>query len=181
MTTYFSPSATTSTVRAGSIPASRWIGVGGTALVLAYAAFAALQIQVLNPLAAVPGSSLREISAAVGNTADTMGWGLMIVVLTLGPVIAGAITIIGWRGRISAASMLAAMLGLLMLGTPAYFVASFPAGMTLADTFGIGGADHSPWAMVLHLVSLLALLALVVMAIRAVIRATVRSTAPRSA
>lgn len=181
MTTYFSSSATTSSVRAGSAPASRWIGVGGTALVFAYAVFAALQIQVLNPLAAVPGSSLREISAAVGNTADTMGWGLMIVVLALGPLLAGTITSIGWRGRIPAAIMLAAMLGLLVLGAPAYFVASFPAGMTLADTFGIAGADHSPWAWVLHLVSLLALLALIAMALSAVIRASVRSIAPRRA
>lgn len=179
MTTTSSPSASTSSARAGSTPASRWIGVGGTALVLAYAVFAALQIQVLNPLAAVPDSSLREIRAAVGNTADTMGWGLMIIVLALGPLIAGTITIIGWRGRISTAGMLAAMLGLLLVGTPAYFVASFPAGMTLADTFGIGGADHSPWAQLLHLVSLLALIALVVIAIRAVIRATGRSITPR--
>lgn len=179
MTTYFSPSVTTANARSGATATSRGIGVGGVALVLAYAVFAGLQIQVLNPLAAVPGSSLREISAAVGNTADTMGWGLMIVVLALGPLIAVAITVIGWRGRIPAGSMLAALLGLLMLGTPAYFVASFPAGMTLADTFGIGGADHSPWAWVLHLVSLLALIALVAMALSAVLRATVRSIAPR--
>ncbi|GAA1314399.1 MAG: hypothetical protein ACTH6N_04140 [Brachybacterium tyrofermentans] len=181
MTTYYASAAASPSIRTRANPASRWIGVGGTALVLAYAVFAALQIQVLNPLAAVPGSSLREISAAVGNTADTMGWGLMIVVLALGPLIAVLITIIGWRGRIPTTGMLVAMLGLLMLGTPAYFVASFPAGMTLADTFGIGGADHSPWAGVLHLVSLLALIALVVIAVRAVIRATVRSVAPGNA
>ncbi|MGO2537860.1 MAG: hypothetical protein ACTH8W_16955, partial [Brachybacterium tyrofermentans] len=68
MTTYYASAAASPSIRTRANPASRWIGVGGTALVLAYAVFAALQIQVLNPLAAVPGSSLREISAAVGNT-----------------------------------------------------------------------------------------------------------------
>ncbi|MDN5588407.1 MAG: hypothetical protein L0G69_17790, partial [Brevibacterium sp.] len=39
-------------------------------------------------------------------------------------------------------------------------VASFPAGMTLADTFMVGGADHAPWAIILHAVSTLSILAL---------------------
>lgn len=49
---------------------------------------------------------------------------------------------------------------LLALGTPAYFIASFGPGMALADTYGIGGADASPWAAPLHVTSGLAVIAL---------------------
>lgn len=147
---------------------TRLIGLIGAAAVTAYAVFAALQIQVLNPLATMPGNTLREIHAAVGQTADTMGWGLMIVALLIGPLIAVTVATFAVRGRLRAGSVLMFMLALLALGTPAYFVASFPAGMTLADTFGVGGADHAPWANILHAVSLLAVVALaVVMAVRA--------------
>ncbi|MEO2096495.1 MAG: hypothetical protein ABGX90_05040 [Brachybacterium sp.] len=136
------------------------IGVLGTVLVLGYALFAALQVQVLNPLATVPGSSLGEIHAAVGRTSDTMGWGLMIAALLPGPLIAATAALTARRGRLSARGLLMIMLGLLALGTPIYLVASFPAGMTLADTFGVGGADHAPWARILHTISLVAVLAL---------------------
>jgi hypothetical protein len=84
---------------------ARVIGLLGAAAVLAYAVFAALQIQVLNPLATVPGS-------------------------------------------------------------------------TLADTFFVGGADHSPWALVLHLTSLVAVLALVAVAIVRTVGAAVDSVCP---
>ncbi|MGP9744300.1 hypothetical protein [Brachybacterium sp. AOP29-B2-41] len=151
--------------------APRLIGLIGAAAVLAYAVFAALQIQVLNPLATVPGSTLREIHAAVGQTADTMGWGLMIVALLIGPLIAVTVAILGVRGRLSAATILMIMLALLALGSPVYFVASFPAGMTLADTFGVGGADHAPWASILHAVSLLAVVALALVVISRASRA----------
>lgn len=53
-------------------------------------------------------------------------------------------------------------LALLMLGAVGYFVASFGAGMALADTFGISGADYSPWARPLYVVSALAAVAIVV-------------------
>ena len=49
---------------------------------------------------------------------------------------------------------------LLALGTPAYFIANFGPGMALADTYGIGGADASPWAVPLHVTSMLAVIAL---------------------
>lgn len=149
----------------------RAIGVLGTAAVVAYALFAALQIQVLNPLATVPGSSLRQIHAAVGQGADTMGWGLMIAALVPGPLIAAAAAWAGWQGRLSATTLLMVMLALLTLGSFVYFVASFPAGMTLADTFMVGGADHAPWANFLHAVSMLAAVALGVVVITRSVRA----------
>lgn len=143
----------------------------GALAVLACAVLAALQIQVLNPLATVPGSSLREIHAAVGRTADTMGWGLMIAALLPGPLIAGAAAIAAARGRLRGSVVVLIMLGLLVGASPVYLVASFPAGMTLADTFGVGGADHAPWGNVLHALSLLAVVALVVAVVVQVVRA----------
>jgi hypothetical protein len=139
------------------------IGAAGTLLVLAYAVFAVLQIQVLNPLATMPGSTLGEIRAAVGRTGDSMGWGLMIATLVPGPLLAAALTLAAARGHLSARAMLACVLALLTLGSLAYLFASFPAGMTLADTFMVDGADHSPWGNLLHAISLASLGALMVL------------------
>ncbi|GAA4522042.1 hypothetical protein GCM10023160_09810 [Brachybacterium paraconglomeratum] len=152
---------------------ARLIGLIGASAVLAYAIFAAVQIQVLNPLATVPGSTLREIHAAVEQrqSADTMGWGLMIVTLLIGPLIAVAVAVLAARGRLRARTVLMIMLGLLALGSPGYLLASFPAGMTLADTFMVGGADHAPWANILHAVSLLAVVALALLVILRAARA----------
>lgn len=157
----------------------RLIGAPGTLAVLLYSLFAAVQIQVLNPLATVPGASLGDIHAAVGRTADTMGWGLMAAVLLPGPLIAAATALASARGRLSEEALLMVMLGLLAGGSPVYLVASFPAGMTLADTFGVGGADHAPWASIFHAVSLLAVAALAVLVIARAARAG-RAPAPQT-
>lgn len=151
---------------------ARLVGLIGAAAVLAYAVFAALQIQVLNPLATVPGSTLKEIHAAVEQrqSADTMGWGLMIVTLLIGPLIAVAVATMAARGRLRAWTVLMALLALLALGSPGYFMASFPAGMTLADTFMVDGADHAPWANILHAISLLSVVALAVVVISRAVR-----------
>ncbi|WP_341856581.1 hypothetical protein [Brachybacterium sp. GPGPB12] len=111
---------------------------------------------------AVHGARERpgEIHAAVGRTSDSMGWGLMIAALLPGPLLAASAALAARRGRLSTRGLLMIMLGLLALGTPIYLVASFPAGMTLADTFGVGGADHAPWARILHTISQIAALAL---------------------
>ena len=45
-------------------------------------------------------------------------------------------------------------------------IASFPAGMGLADAFAISGGDHAPWGAVLYSVSAVAFLALAVVAVR---------------
>lgn len=160
------------------------IGAAGTLLVLAYALFAALQIQVLNPLATMPGSTLGEIRAAVGRTGDSMGWGLMIATLIPGPLLAAALTVAAARGRLSARAMLVCTLVLLTLGSLAYLVASFPAGMTLADTFMVGGGDHSPWGNLLHAISLASLVALMVLGAAAALgglrRSAQLSATPRS-
>lgn len=160
---------------------TRLIGVLGTVAVLSYAVFAAVQIQVLNPLATVPGAELRQIHAAVGRTSDTMGWGLMFALLLPGPVIAASTALAGARGRLSRTAVAMIMLGLLTGGSPIYLLASFPAGMTLADTFGVGGADHAPWALILHALSLLAVLALAALVIIWGVQAATASAAHSSA
>ncbi len=67
---------------------------------------------------------------------------------------------------------------LLALGTPAHFV-ELRSGMALADTYGIGGADASPWAVPLHVTSVLAVIALVGLA-RGTASATRSATGERS-
>lgn len=158
--------------------ASRFIGPIGAVAVLAYAVFAAVQIQVLNPLATMPGYTLQEIHAAVAqrDSADTMGWGLMSVTLAIGPLIALIVARLGVLGRLPAGTVLMIMLGLLSLGSPGYLIASFPAGMTLADTFMVGGADHAPWGRILHALSTLSTLALAGLVIARSVRASQEST-----
>ena len=71
-----------------------------------------------------------------------------------------------------------AYLVLLTFGAPAYFMASFGAGMGLADTYGISGADYSPWARPLYLVSLLSLLAALAIGAFDLIRRSRQRTRP---
>lgn len=71
-----------------------------------------------------------------------------------------------------------AYLVLLMFGAPAYFMASFGAGMGLADTYGISGGDYSPWARPLYLVSLLSLLGAITISASDLIRRSRQKTHP---
>ncbi|HIY23459.1 MAG TPA: hypothetical protein H9837_04000 [Candidatus Brachybacterium merdigallinarum] len=66
---------------------------------------------------------------------------------------AAALTVAAAHGHLAARAMTVCTLALLALGSLAYFFASFPAGMTLADTFMTDGADHSPWGNLLHVIS----------------------------
>ena len=148
----------------------------GTALVIAYAAWAAFQILVLNPLAAAPGAPLAEIHAEI---TSAQGWGGSApVYITLGIGVALALVFLLLARPIGSPTVTAAIyLVLLVLGAVGYFSASFDTGMSLADTYNISGGDHSPWSLPLYFVSLGALMALVWLAARAVV--TRRSTSPR--
>ncbi len=133
-----------------------------TMLVVAYAVLAAIQILVLNPLAAVPGKSLSRIRAELVASGESLGTPLVLLVMGLG--IALAIVILVETARhpeISAPAVALVYLALLAMGGPAHFFASFPAGMGIADTYLISGGDHSHWSTVLYAVSTLALLAIV--------------------
>ncbi|MFT4260477.1 hypothetical protein [Microbacterium sp.] len=150
------------------------VGVGAVVL---YAAVAALQILVLNPLAAAPGRTLAEIRGEMSAAGETLNEGMALGILGVGVVIALVVAAISIRS--SAPAALTAMLfcGVLTFGAPAYFAASFGAGMGLADTYGISGGDHAPWGGVLFAVSLLAFGAAVGLAVT-VGRAPRRIAAP---
>ena len=147
----------------------------GALLVCLYSAVAVLQIQVLNPLAKMPGMSIAEIHRAVHTAGQSMAVVPMLLALAPGPLIALALAALAATGRISTRTSAASILGLLAAGSPIYGVASFGAGMSLADTFMTSGHDASPWAAPLHLVSGASVLVLAAMGTRALLR-SIRST-----
>lgn len=125
----------------------------GTSLVLAYATLAVVQILVLNPMAAAPGRTLSEIHRDLEAAGQSLSPVLAVGVSTLGVVLALVLGVFGVRSRTPVFTLALGYLALLAAGTLAYFVASFGAGMSLADTYFIGGADHSPWSWPLHATS----------------------------
>lgn len=139
-----------------------WVALAGVAAVTLYAAFAAVQILVLNPLAAAPGLTLDEIHARMSDEGESLGPSMVLGILGAGVVLAIGVAVVAIlqksRPLVTALCFLAVLTG----GTPAYFVASFGPGMALADTFMISGADASHWALVLHLTSALSLLVAVI-------------------
>lgn len=157
--------------RANQQPAGRVgaVAVVGTVLVIAYALLALVQILVLNPLAAVPGAGLGEIYDGVAAAGESMSVPGVVVCLAVGPAIAFGLLRRVWRGpEVQTRGVVAAYLALLALGAVAYFWASFGPGMSLADTYGISGGDHSPWAVPLHVTSGVGFVALIAMALGAV-------------
>ncbi|WP_226531063.1 hypothetical protein [Microbacterium paraoxydans] len=147
-----------------------WISLAGVAAVTAYAALAAVQILVLNPLAAAPGLTLDEIRLAMADAGESLGHGAVFSVLGIGVVLAVAVAVASVVRRADPVVPAMTFLALLMFGVIGYFVASFGAGMGLADTFGISGADYSPWAGPLYVVSALSAVAIVVGGVVAVAR-----------
>ncbi|NJI57865.1 hypothetical protein HCX50_00320 [Microbacterium oxydans] len=147
-----------------------WISIVGVLAVTAYAAVAAVQILVLNPLAAVPGRTLDEIRAEMDAAGEVLLWEPVAFILGIGVVLAVVVAIASIRGRAHPMVPVMSYLALLMLGAFGYFTASFGVGMSLADTFGISGGDYSPWARPLYAVSLFAGVALVVVPLVMLVR-----------
>ncbi|QMU96455.1 hypothetical protein FVO59_03950 [Microbacterium esteraromaticum] len=146
------------------------VAAAGLVVVTAYAALAALQIFVLNPLAAVPGASLSAVYAEMDAVGETMPVAMPAVVLGIGVVAAVVVAVLSIRSRLEPAHSALLFLLLLVFGTPGYFVASFGPGMNLADTFMISGADYSRWSLVLYAVSMAAVVAVVVLVTRLALR-----------
>jgi len=146
------------------------ISIMGVLAVTAYAAFAAVQILVLNPLAAAPGLTLDEIDSEMANAGESLSKGAMFFILGIGVVLAVVVAVVSIGAGTHPLVPTIGFLVLLMLGTIGYFAASFGAGMALADTFGISGADYSPWARPLYAVSALSAVALVVVGIVRAVR-----------
>ncbi|CAH0248782.1 hypothetical protein SRABI76_03188 [Microbacterium oxydans] len=154
-----------------------WVSIAGVVAVTAYAAFAAVQILVLNPLAAAPGLSLDEIRAQMSGAGEGLGGEGVFFVLGIGVVMAVGVALAAIVTKAPPIIPGMSMLALLMLGTLGYFVASFGPGMGLADTFGISGADASPWARPLYAVSALAAIAVVVGGVLSIRRARLEAAA----
>jgi hypothetical protein len=148
------------------------LAIGGTVVIFLYAALAATQILVLNPLAAVPGIRLEQIWVDIDAFTGTSS----SVVLTLVPLGLGVglaiillVLLILARGATPLAAAFA-YLGMLTLGAPAVFMASFPVGMDLADTYLIGGAPYALWTYLLYAVSGAAMVGALALAIVVVAR-----------
>lgn len=142
------------------------VALVGTLAVLAYAALAGLQILVLNPLAAVPGRTLPQIEAEMARWGESLGAPWVGGVLITAVVVAVGMLVGAWREPDpDARGWALGYLALLVAGAPAYWLLSFGPGMALADSFGISGGDHAPWALPLYAVSALALVALVTLAV----------------
>lgn len=166
---------------AGSRPSAVGVAVAGTIAVTAYAVWAVIHVLVLNPLAAVSGATLDQVYAEVAAAGDSLSEPLVFLVMAVGPVLAVVWLVRAVRRRDSRPLEVAVgYLALLMVGALAYFVASFGAGMALADTFGISGGDHSPWAGPLYLTSGLALVGLLALAaVRRVRRPAFAHSSPK--
>lgn len=139
-------------------------------VVLAYAVVAALQILVWNPLAAAPELSLPQIRAKLAASGEAISVAPVLILLGLGVALAVALMawMLSWRaGR---GQVLAVGLLVIAGGAPAYFVASFGVGMSLADGLGTTGGDHTPWGMALGATSLVALLVVALLAVDAALQ-----------
>ncbi|GAB2452553.1 MYXO-CTERM domain-containing protein [Conyzicola lurida] len=141
--------------------------IGGPLAVAGYAVTMVLLVAVWDPSAAVPWLSYGEILAGLRDmgidpVAAFVGvalWGLLGVALSV------AVSLLDMRGRVDAAAGAALQLGLVAAGAPAYFAGRFSFGVDIADTFAVGGGDHTPVGGVLYLVSAAALAALVALAL----------------
>lgn len=156
---------------------ARAIAISGVAVVTMYAALAAVQILILNPLAAVPGRTLVGIETEMASRGEDINEVAVLAILGIGVALAVLVAVVSIGMRWRARSAVSAFLALLVLGTPAYFLASFGPGMALADAFAISGADASPWAVPLYAMSLLAAAGLLASLLAEVIGATRRVTA----
>lgn len=143
-----------------------WIGVAGFLLVVGYAVAGALQVLVWNPLAAVPGATLAEIHALMDRANESLAAPAVLIWAATGILLAAAVLIAGLKHSISGRAAAGLYLVLLVLAAPSHWMASFPAGMGLADAFAISGGDHAPWGKVLYAVSALSLVAVFVVIVR---------------
>lgn len=139
-----------------------WISIAGVLAVTVYAALAAVQILVLNPLAAAPGMTLEQIRAEMASANEDPGHTRSLVILGVGVAMSVGVAVVSLVARAPAIVPGMTFLALLMFGAVAYFVASFSSGMALADTFYVSGADYSPWARPLYAVSALAAVVVIV-------------------
>lgn len=145
---------------AGKQP-SIYAALVGFVLLAGYAAVGILQVLVWNPLAAVPGATLDEIRADMERANETLGAPLVLTWAVAGALLAAAVVVATLLRPTTVKNAIVLDLLLLVLAAPSHWIASFPAGMGIADAFGLSGEDHAPWGRVLYATSAVALVALV--------------------
>lgn len=118
-----------------------------------------------NPQAKVPWLELEQIYAQMDHVNEAPGLALVLAWAISFSLLGGWFGYATWRGRHGilweARTLAASWLGLFALLAGGYFVASFPMGMSLADTFGIGGGDAGSVGLLVMLLGNLALAAAV--------------------
>ncbi|MGF4045167.1 hypothetical protein ACX800_12850 [Paenarthrobacter nitroguajacolicus] len=130
------------------------VSIVGLLGLAAFALFAALQILVWNPLAAVPGATLDDIHEGLARHNESISLAAVLTWSSIGTVLGAVVVLLTARRVISRMrTVVILQLLILVLGAPMYFFASFSAGMALADAFFISGGDYSPWGRLLYLVS----------------------------
>lgn len=138
------------------------VAVVGVLVVALYAALLAVNALVLDPLAAVPGATLAEIHRHL----DAQGFHVqtdIVVVIALasvGVVLAAGLSVLLLVTRAPTHVIAAVLLAVVVLGGPASFWGGFALGMDVADGYGTDGGDHTIWAGVLYVTSLVALIAI---------------------
>jgi hypothetical protein len=138
-------------------------GLGLAGLIVLAVVVSAVQIWVANPLAAAPaGTSLGQVYADLGAAGELSGQWFGVLMHAAGLIAAG---VLAWFtvDRYEVGRPVLAVAGgmLLALSAPAYWLSSFGMGMALADTYQIGGGDHSPLSWGVYLLALVGLAVLV--------------------
>jgi hypothetical protein len=136
------------------------VAVVGVLVVALYAALLAVNALVLDPLAAVPGATLAEIHRHL----DAQGFHVqtdivvVIVLASVGVVLAAGLSVLLFVTQVPTHVIAAVLLAVVVLGGPASFWGGFALGMDVADGYGTDGGDHTIWAGVLYVTSLVALI-----------------------
>jgi hypothetical protein len=139
-------------------------GTIGVLVVAGYALVGVLQVLVWNPLAAAPGAALGEINAHLERANETLAAPLVLGWALTGTALATGVLVAALRRHITTVRGVVALdLLILVLAAPSLWLASFPAGMGIADAYGTTGADHAPWGMALYALSAVALVVLMVL------------------
>ncbi|MBF4582052.1 hypothetical protein ITJ54_05150 [Curtobacterium sp. VKM Ac-2865] len=154
------------------------VAVVGVLVVTLYAALLALQQLVLDPLAAVPGTSLGAIHAHLERQGFDVHGDVVAVLVTasIGVVLAIVVATVTVRKRVEPHFVIAWMLGIIAAGAFPFFVAGFQLGMDVADGYGVSGGAHTVWAGVLFVTSGVALVAIPVVLVFGERRRALRAT-----
>lgn len=134
----------------------------GVLAVTAYAGLMALQALVLDPLAAVPGRTLRQIHMHLSTQGFDVAGDIRSVLMAaaIGVALAVVVAVLSIVLRLKLKLIAVLVLAVLAAGAPVTFGTGFALGMDVADAYGVGGESHTVWAGVLYISSLAALVAI---------------------